>query len=80
MDRISVSLNAHNKPIYNRVCKPTFEDAHESVLEFVEKARTEFDLEITAVTVPEVDVLKVQEMAKKMGVRFRIRRLIPCFW
>jgi len=78
--RISVSLNAHDKPTYTKICKPNFEDAYESVLEFVEKTAKEFDLEITAVTVPEVDVSKVQEIAMKMGVKFRVRRLITCFW
>jgi len=80
VNRISVSLNACDKPTYNRVCKPRLETAYESVLEFIEKTRTEFDLEITAVTIPEVNVSEVQEIAKKMGVKFRIRRLIPCFW
>ena len=80
VDRISVSLNAHNKPTYIQICKPDFEDAYESVLGFIEKAAKEFDLEITAVTVPEVDVSKVQETAKEMGVKFRARRLILCFW
>lgn len=79
-DRISVSLNAHDKTTYNQVCRPNFEDAYESILGFIEKASKEFDLEITAVTVPEVDILKLQEIAKKMGVKFRARRLIPCFW
>jgi len=79
-DRISVSLNAHDKTTYIQICRPKFEDAYESILDFIEKASKKFDLEITAVTVPEVDVSKVQGIAEKMGVKFRLRRLIPCFW
>lgn len=80
VDRITVSLNAHDKTTYNQVCKPNFDDAYESVLNFIRKASKKFDLEITAVTVPEVDVPKVQEIAKEMGVKFRVRRHIPCSW
>jgi len=80
VDRISVSLNAHDTTTYNQICRPDFEDAYESILEFIEKSSKEFDLEITAVTVPEVDLPKMQEIAKEMEVKFRLRRLISCFW
>jgi len=80
VDKISVSLNAHEKETYNRVCKPAFENAFENVLEFIEKARGKFDMEITTVTIPEVSVTKVREIARKLGVGFRIREYIPCFW
>ena len=79
-DRISVSLNAHEKTTYIQICRPKFEDAYESILTFVQKASKQFDLEITAVTVPEVDIPKVQDIAEKMGVKFRLRMLVPCFW
>ena len=80
IDKISVSLNAHDKNTYNQICRPNLEDAYESILEFIEKSSKEFDLEITAVTVPEVDLSRMQEIAKEMRVKFRMRRLIPCFW
>ena len=80
VDRISISLNAHDTTTYTQICRPTFEDAYKSILEFVEKTSKEFDLEITAVTVPEVDLSKMREIAKEMGVKFRLRRLISCFW
>jgi TatD DNase family protein len=80
VDKISVSLNAHDKATYNQVCKPEFENAFENVLEFIEKAREEFDVEITTITIPEVDIPKVREMARKLGVGFRVREYIPCLW
>ena len=80
VDKISVSLNAHEKATYNQICKPEFENAFEGVLEFIEKAGEKFDTEITAVTIPEVDIRKVREIAKRMGVRFRVRQYVPCFW
>lgn len=80
VDKISVSLNAHDKATYNQVCKPEFENAFENVLEFIEKAGEEFYVEITTVTIPEVDIPKVREMARKLGVGFRVREYIPCLW
>ncbi len=80
VDRISVSLNAHNKKTYNHVCKPKFRNAYENVIKFIEKASTRFDAEITTVTIPEVDAAKVKEMATEMGVKFRLREYEPCFW
>ncbi|MDH5389967.1 MAG: TatD family nuclease-associated radical SAM protein, partial [Candidatus Bathyarchaeota archaeon] len=81
VDKVSVSLNAHDKVTYNQVCKPGFENAFESVLEFIEKAKKEnLDTEITAVTIPEVDISKVRKLAKRMEVAFRVREYIPCFW
>ncbi|MGQ9506988.1 MAG: TatD family nuclease-associated radical SAM protein [Candidatus Bathycorpusculaceae bacterium] len=80
VDRISVSLNAHNKETYNQICKPAFHNAFESVLEFVEKARENFETKITAVAIPEVDLSRVEEIAKKLGVKFRVREYIPRVW
>jgi TatD family-associated radical SAM protein len=80
VDRLSVSLNAHNKQTYDYVCKPKFGNAYEAVLQFIEEARAHFDTEITAVTIPEVDISEVREIARKMGVKFRLREYQPCFW
>jgi len=80
IDKISVSLNAHNEATYVYVCKPKLKNAFENVLKFIENASEEFSTELTTITIPEVDIPKVREMARKMGVAFRIREYIPCFW
>ncbi|MGB9713604.1 MAG: TatD family nuclease-associated radical SAM protein [Candidatus Bathyarchaeales archaeon] len=80
INRISVSLNAHNKETYNQVCRPAFNNAFKNVLEFVKKAKSNFDVEITAVAVSEVDIAKVEEIAREIGVRFRRREYISGFW
>lgn len=80
VDKVSVSLNAHDKGTYNQICRPKFENAFESVLEFIEQAKRKLDIEVTAVTIPEVDIAKIGEIAKRMGVKFRIREYIPCSW
>ncbi len=81
VDKVSVSLNAHDKETYNQICKPVFEDAYENVLEFIKKAKEEgLETEATAVTIPEVDLAKVKELAERIGVKFSVREYIPCFW
>lgn len=80
VDKISVSLNAHNEETYIHVCKPNFKNTFENVLKFIEDAGKEFNTEVTTVTIPEVDIPKVREMARKMRATFRIREYIPCFW
>jgi TatD family-associated radical SAM protein len=80
VDKVSVSLNAHDEETYDEICKPAFAGAYTAVLEFIEKAKRVLDVEVTAVTTPEVDLHKVEALAKRMGVKFRLRQCIPCFW
>jgi len=81
VDKVSVSLNAHDKETYNQICKPMFEDAYENVLEFIKKAKEEgLETEATAVRIPEVDLTKVKELTERTGVKFSVREYIPCFW
>jgi len=81
VDKVSISLNAHDKATYNQVCKPVFEDAYENGLEFNKKAKEEsLETEATAVTIPEVDLAKVKELAENMGIKFSVREYIPFFW
>jgi cyclic pyranopterin phosphate synthase len=81
VDKVSVSLNAHDKETYNQICKPVFEDVYENVLDFIKKAKEEgIETEVTAVTIPEVEISKVKELAERMGVKFTVRHYIPFFW
>ena len=80
VDKVSVSLNAGDEETYNEVCKPVFAGAYAAVLEFIEKAKPVLDAEVTAVTTPEVDLHKAEDLAKQLDVKFRLRQCIPCFW
>ncbi len=80
VDKLSVSLNAHDAETYNQVCRPAFENAFENVLEFIKKAKELLDVEVTAVRIPEVNIEKLEEIAKEMGVKFRVREYIQPFW
>ncbi|MCW4015316.1 MAG: TatD family nuclease-associated radical SAM protein [Candidatus Bathyarchaeota archaeon] len=81
VNKVNVSLNAHNKETYNQICKPTFEDAFEHVLEFIKKAKKEgLETEATSVTIPEVELTKIRELAESIGVNFRVREYISFIW
>ncbi len=80
VNKVSVSLNAGDEETYNEVCKPTFDNAYASVLEFITKAKKELEVEITAVAIPEVNLHKIAAVAEEIGVKFRLRDYIPCFW
>ena len=81
VDKVIVSLNAQDKETYNEVCKPSFSDAYGNVVEFIKRAKEAgLETEATAVTIPEVNISEVKELAEKLGVKFSAREYIPCFW
>ena len=81
VDKVSISLNAHNKEVYDQICKPHYQDAYENVLDFIKRAKEiGLETEVTAVRVPEVEISKVKEVAESLGVKFALREYIPLFW
>ena len=81
VSKASVSLNGNNEETYKENCRPTINNGFEVVLVFVYKAKAAgLEVEVSAVRMPEVDVQKVEEIADALGVKFRVRDYIPCFW
>ncbi len=80
VDKVSVSLNAGDRETYMEICKPTFADAYEAVIDFIRKAKSVLEVEVTAVRMPEVDIAKAKAVADGLGVKFRVREYIPCFY
>ncbi len=80
VDKVSVSLNAGDRETYMEICKPTFADAYEAVIDFIRKTKPVLQVEVTAIRMPEVDMVKAQAAADSSGVKFRIRDYIPCFY
>jgi len=78
--KVSVSLNAQDEEKYQEVCRPQFPNAYKAVIDFIERAKEELEVEITAVTIPEVDLQQIAALAGKMKVPLRLRPYIPCFW
>ncbi len=80
VDKVSVSLNAGDRETYREICRPTFADAYEAVIDFIRKANPVLQVEVTAVRMPEVDLSKAESVAEGLGVKFRVREYIPCFY
>ncbi|HIQ31211.1 MAG TPA: YchF/TatD family DNA exonuclease [Aquifex aeolicus] len=75
VDVWSVSLNAPDRETYERVCRPVQADAFEKVISFIKKALEEgFEVVVSAVDFPGVDMGKTERLARELGVRFRYRR------
>ncbi|MDR0724232.1 MAG: TatD family nuclease-associated radical SAM protein [Endomicrobium sp.] len=77
VDVISISLNGSNPIEHNDINKPMFkEKSFDEILNFVLEAKKYVpEVVVTAVKFPNFDVPKVEEIAKKLGVKFRAR---PC--
>ena len=76
VDIFSISLNAENAEIYNRLCRSEFgETAYDAVKDFIRAAAGTFpEVVATVVRVPEVNVQKCEEIAvKELGAKFRVR-------
>ena len=80
VDKVSVSLNAGDMKTYIEICRPTFPEAYEAVLDFISKAKLILEIEVTVVRVPEVDLAKVQVVTDGLEVKFKVREYIPCFY
>jgi TatD family-associated radical SAM protein len=80
VDNVSVSLNAEDETTYTEICKPSFPGAYEAVVDFVQKAKSSLKVEVTVVRMPEVNVAKAEPVAGSLGVKFRIREYIPCYF
>jgi TatD DNase family protein len=76
VDSVSISLDAQDAETYNRICKPYFPDAYEEVIRFTRMVKDAVpEVQVTIVNLPEVDLIKCEEIAKELGVRFRVREL-----
>ena len=80
VDIVSVSLNAGDKETYNEICRPIFLEGYKVVLDFIQKAKLYLDVEVSAVRLPEVDMAKAKAVADDLGVLFKVREYIPCFY
>ena len=75
VDSISVSLNAENDEVYQKVCIPDFgEGTFDAIIEFTKEAKKYIpDVEITVVGIPEINTKEAEKIAKDLRVSFRIR-------
>lgn len=74
IDSLSISLNAEDAETYDLVCRPSFDNAFEGVIEFIKEAKKYVpDIKVTYVDVPEVDEDKIRALADSLGVTLRVR-------
>ena len=75
VDFISVSLNAHTQEIYDRICASFYgKGSYIAVLDFIREAKKYIpEVEATVVDLPIVDIERCREIAKNLGVSFRVR-------
>lgn len=76
IDEVSVSLNAESAELYNRLCPSQFGPAtYEKVKEFILECKRYIPcVGITVLDMPEVNIEACRDIARNLGVKFRIRR------
>ncbi len=82
IDSISISLNAQNEELYNKISKPSFEGAYSTMLDFANLCvKAGIDTTLSVVSgyrsdIFPVDVKVCEDIALKMGAKFRAREWI----
>ena len=79
VDAISVSLNAESGEKYCRICRPVFgDDSFPALLDFIEQAKKYIpSVRVSVVDVEEIDIEACRELARDLGVGFRVRHYSP---
>jgi TatD DNase family protein len=76
VDSISISLDAQDQETYDRLCRPVFREAYPEVLRFIAGAKEYIpEVQVTVVELEGVDIAKCREIADRIGVNLRIRKL-----
>jgi TatD DNase family protein len=75
VDAVSVSLNAQNAELYEKISQPKFGvAAYDAVKEFIREAKKFIpDVIASVVTVPGVDVEACRKIAGELGAKLRVR-------
>lgn len=76
VDAVSVSLNAQNAELYDKISQPKFGvNTYEAVKDFIREAKKHIpDVTVTVVSLPEVDVPACRKIADDLGVKLRVRQ------
>ncbi|VAW73830.1 COG1180: Radical SAM, Pyruvate-formate lyase-activating enzyme like [hydrothermal vent metagenome] len=77
IDALSVSMNAHNKTVYDQHCQPALPGAFNAMLDFLQLA-PDYIEEVTATAIDGLDGVDIdacREMAEQRKVSFRRRVL-----
>jgi TatD DNase family protein len=76
VDSVSISMNAQDAETYERVSRPSFPNAYSGVIDFILEAKNYIPhVQVTIVTAEGVDAAQCQQIADRLGVPLRIRKL-----
>lgn len=82
VDNISISLNAQNEELYNKISQPKFDGAYEAMLDFAREC-VKCDIDTTMSVVSKfredeykLDIEKCEQIAHDIGAKFRNREWI----
>jgi TatD DNase family protein len=75
IDIVSVSLNAENAKLYNKICRSVYgEKAYQAVIEFIKECKKYIpQVEATVVDLPVINKEACKKIAEELGVLFRVR-------
>jgi len=73
LDAVSISLNAERKDKYDWLCRPKFENAYETILNFAGRCARKIETQLTAVSIEGIDFGKCEKISRDLGATFRIR-------
>jgi TatD family-associated radical SAM protein len=77
LNAVSVSLNAADPFVYDRISRPTFSKAHRAAIRFAEDCvQRRITTTISVVDHPDADVPGCEAIAARIGAGFRVRPLI----
>jgi len=80
INSISVSLNAHNEAVYLKLHKTKIKNPFNKIIEFVKQAKKYIkEVSITTINHPMIDVDKVRDIAKQLGVKFKMRKYLTYY-
>jgi len=75
IDSVSISLNAENPVVYQKVSQAVFgEDSYNEILKFIELAKKHIkNVQLSVVEINEIDIKKCREVAEKFKLELKIR-------
>ncbi len=78
IDSVSISLNAQSSEIYAAICDPKLAskgiNPYNAVIDFVKESKKYIkNVTVTAIDLPEVDIAFIENLAKNLGVNFKLR-------
>ena len=78
IDSVSISLNAQSSEIYDAICDPKLASKgikpYNAVIDFVKESKKYIkNVTVTAIDLPAVDIAFIENLAKNLGVNFKLR-------